>query len=126
MIKLFNFEQSLNAFSAKQVSVVGRDTVVALEIYSNVYAYEYLASEISELNNTELTEDIYILLPQEKYEYSLEEAVSGMKIALVKELYEKATCTKEYKEYKDGCHAEDLFLHYEEDFSKLCTDWLLK
>ena len=43
-----------------------------------------------------------------------------------KELYEKATCTKEYKEYKDGCHAEDLFLHYEEDFSKLCTDWLLK
>ena len=43
-----------------------------------------------------------------------------------KELYEKATCTKEYKEYKDGCHAEDLFLHYEDDFSKLCTDWLLK
>ncbi len=30
-------------------------------------------------------------LPQEKYEYSLEEAVSGMKIALVKELYEKAS-----------------------------------
>ena len=43
-----------------------------------------------------------------------------------KELYEKATCQKEYKEYKDGCHAEDLFLHYEEDFSKLCTGWLLK
>ena len=43
-----------------------------------------------------------------------------------KKLYEKATCPKEYKEYKDGCHAEDLFLHYEEDFSKLCTDWLLK
>lgn len=43
-----------------------------------------------------------------------------------KELYEKATCQKEYKEYKNGCHAEDLFLHYEEDFSKLCTDWLLK
>lgn len=43
-----------------------------------------------------------------------------------KNLYEKATCPKEYKEYKDGCHAEDLFLHYEEDFSKLCTDWLLK
>ena len=40
-----------------------------------------------------------------------------------KELYEKATCQKEYK---DGCHAEDLFLHYEDDFSKLCTDWLLK
>ena len=30
-------------------------------------------------------------LPQEKYEYSLTEAVSGMKIALVKELYEKAS-----------------------------------
>ena len=30
-------------------------------------------------------------LPQEKYEYSLKEAVSGMKIALVKELYEKAS-----------------------------------
>lgn len=43
-----------------------------------------------------------------------------------KNLYEKATCPKEYKEYKDGCHAEDLFLHYQEDFSKLCTDWLLK
>lgn len=43
-----------------------------------------------------------------------------------KNLYEKATCPKVYKEYKDGCHAEDLFLHYEEDFSKLCTDWLLK
>lgn len=43
-----------------------------------------------------------------------------------KELYEKATCPKEYKEYKNGCHAEDLFLHYREDFSKLCTEWLLK
>ena len=28
-----------------------------------------------------------------------------------KALYEKAKCKKKYKEYKDGIHAEDLFLH---------------
>ncbi len=42
-----------------------------------------------------------------------------------KELYEKAVCPKKYKEYKNGCHAEDLFLHFEEDFSKLCLEFLL-
>lgn len=42
-----------------------------------------------------------------------------------KELYDKAICKKEYKEYKNGCHAEDLFLHFEEDFTKLCFEWLL-
>lgn len=36
-------------------------------------------------------------LPQEKYEYSLEENVSGMKIALVKELYEKASADTKAK-----------------------------
>lgn len=41
-----------------------------------------------------------------------------------KELYNKALCTKKYKEYKNGCHAEDLFLHFREDFSELCIDWL--
>ena len=41
-----------------------------------------------------------------------------------KELYNKAICKKEYKEYKNGCHAEDLFLHFEDDFTKLCLDWL--
>ena len=41
-----------------------------------------------------------------------------------KELYEKANCQKKYKEYKNGCHAEDLFLHFEEDFTTLCLDWL--
>ncbi|MGN0030635.1 MAG: alpha/beta hydrolase [Candidatus Gastranaerophilaceae bacterium] len=41
-----------------------------------------------------------------------------------KELYEKAVCPKKYKEYKNGCHAEDLFLHFEEDFSKLCLEFL--
>ena len=39
-------------------------------------------------------------------------------------LYDKALCPKKYKEYKNGCHAEDLFLHFEDDFSKLCLDWL--
>ena len=42
-----------------------------------------------------------------------------------KELYDKAICKKEYKEYKNGCHAEDLFLHFEDDFTKLCLDWLM-
>ena len=42
-----------------------------------------------------------------------------------KELFEKAVCPKKYEEYKNGCHAEDLFLHFEEDFSKLCFEWLV-
>jgi pimeloyl-ACP methyl ester carboxylesterase len=41
-----------------------------------------------------------------------------------KELYNKAVCKKEYKEYQNGCHAEDLFLHFKDDFTKLCLDWL--
>ena len=41
-----------------------------------------------------------------------------------KALYEKAKCKKKYKEYKNGIHAEDLFLHFEEDFTKLCLEWL--
>lgn len=40
-----------------------------------------------------------------------------------KELYEKAICKKEYKEYSNGCHAEDLFLHFEDDFTDLCINW---
>ena len=39
-------------------------------------------------------------------------------------LYEKAVCPKRLKIYKDGFHAEDLFLHDKEGFSKLCLDWL--
>ena len=42
-----------------------------------------------------------------------------------KKLFDKAICMKKYKEYKNGCHAEDLFLHFEEDFSKLCFEWLV-
>ena len=41
-----------------------------------------------------------------------------------KQLYDKAVCPKKYKEYKNGCHAEDLFLHFEDDFTTLCQDWL--
>lgn len=41
-----------------------------------------------------------------------------------KELYEKAICTKKYKEFENGCHAEDLFLHFKKDFSELCVEWL--
>ena len=42
-----------------------------------------------------------------------------------KELYDKAICKKEYKEYKNGCHAEDLFLHFEKNFTTLCLNWLM-
>ena len=41
-----------------------------------------------------------------------------------KELYKRAVCPKKYKEYPKGCHAEDLFLHFKDDFTKLCLDWL--
>ena len=41
-----------------------------------------------------------------------------------KALYEKAICSKKYYEFKDGCHAEDLFLHFEDEFTKLCLEWL--
>lgn len=42
-----------------------------------------------------------------------------------RDLYEKAVCDKEYKEFKNGYHAEDLFLHFEDEFSKLCLKWLM-
>lgn len=41
-----------------------------------------------------------------------------------KELFEKAICPKKYREYPNGCHAEDLFLNFKNDFSNLCIDWL--
>ena len=40
------------------------------------------------------------------------------------ELYNKALCPKKYKFYQNGCHAEDLFLHFKHDFSKICLNWL--
>lgn len=41
-----------------------------------------------------------------------------------KKLYDKAVCQKDFKLYKKGFHAEDLFLHYEKDFSNDCFNWL--
>ena len=39
-------------------------------------------------------------------------------------LFNKATCKKEYKCFKNGCHAEDLYLHFKDEFSKICINWL--
>lgn len=41
-------------------------------------------------------------------------------------LYEKAVCQKRLKLFKDGTHAEDLYLEDKSYFVKLCTDWLKK
>ncbi|MBQ8887344.1 MAG: alpha/beta fold hydrolase [Candidatus Gastranaerophilales bacterium] len=40
------------------------------------------------------------------------------------ELYKKAVCKKGYELFKEGCHAEDLFIQDKEKFLKLCIDWL--
>ena len=42
------------------------------------------------------------------------------------QLYNQAVCTKEYKLYENGYHAEDLYLHYKEDFAERCIEWLKK
>jgi alpha-beta hydrolase superfamily lysophospholipase len=39
-------------------------------------------------------------------------------------LYNKANCPKEYICIKNGCHAEDLFLHFKDEFSEYCMNWL--
>lgn len=76
-----------------------------------------------------------ILLPKEKPIDAIEKIkiptlfIAGEKDPTVhpwhtKELYDKAVCPKKYKEYKNGYHAEDLFLYFKDDFSKLCIDWL--
>lgn len=41
-----------------------------------------------------------------------------------KALYDKAVCEKQYKLYENGCHAEDLFLHFKDDFSSLTHNFL--
>ena len=41
-----------------------------------------------------------------------------------KALCDKALCKKDYKEFENGCHAEDLFLHFEKDFSDLTHNFL--
>jgi len=40
-------------------------------------------------------------------------------------LYQKATCKKEYKLFEKGIHAEDIFLHFQDEFTKICLDWLV-
>ena len=40
------------------------------------------------------------------------------------ELYKKAICPKKYELFKDGYHAEDLFIQDKEKFINICTDWL--
>ena len=40
------------------------------------------------------------------------------------ELFKKAVCKKGYELFKNGCHAEDLFIQNREKFIKLCTNWL--
>lgn len=39
-------------------------------------------------------------------------------------LYEKAKCEKYFKLFEDGIHAEDIFLHFKEEFRTLCINWL--
>ena len=39
-------------------------------------------------------------------------------------LFNKAVCKKSYKCFENGCHAEDLYLHFEDEFKNLCLDWL--
>lgn len=40
------------------------------------------------------------------------------------ELYNEAVCTKYLKVFDKGCHAEDLFLHFKEEFEEICIGWL--
>lgn len=39
-------------------------------------------------------------------------------------LYKKAVCKKDYKLFKNCCHAEDLFLQDRANFIDVCTNWL--
>ena len=41
-------------------------------------------------------------------------------------LWKNAMCEKEFKLYKDGRHAEDLFLHFKKEFVEDCNNWLIK
>ena len=41
-----------------------------------------------------------------------------------KTLFDKATCTKNYKLFENCCHAEDLFIQDKKNFIKVCTEWL--
>ncbi|MCD7779776.1 MAG: alpha/beta hydrolase [Candidatus Gastranaerophilales bacterium] len=39
-------------------------------------------------------------------------------------LFNKAVCKKDYKLFKNCCHAEDLFIQDRENFIKICINWL--
>lgn len=41
-----------------------------------------------------------------------------------KSLFDKANCKKHFVLFKDGCHAEDLFLQERDKFIGLCKKWL--
>ncbi len=41
-------------------------------------------------------------------------------------LYEKAVCDKRFELFKNGCHAEDLFIQDREKFVNICCDWLFE
>lgn len=43
-----------------------------------------------------------------------------------KSLFDKAICEKHYELFKDGCHAEDLFLQERDKFLGLCRKWLFE
>lgn len=43
-----------------------------------------------------------------------------------KALFDKAQCKKDFKLFENGIHAEDIFLHFKEEFTELCFDWLSK
>ena len=40
------------------------------------------------------------------------------------ELYDAAICKKDLYIYKNGCHAEDLYVHFPRDFARRCFEWL--
>lgn len=40
-------------------------------------------------------------------------------------LFQKATCKKDYKVFKNTRHAEDLYMVYPQEFLQICTDWIL-
>jgi len=42
-----------------------------------------------------------------------------------KELYNAAICEKNLHIYKNGRHAEDLYIHFPRDFARRCFEWLM-
>ncbi len=41
-----------------------------------------------------------------------------------KKLYDEAKCKKSYHLFNKGIHAEDLYLHFKDDFMKICLEFL--